>query len=89
MELIIFSLTSKLVKDSVLILPPRSDNTAREVGLVDAVRELLCLQTEPSVFPVLGSALPRETVVRRDEVSRVELDPGLVCEALQPPTWSK
>ena len=83
--MIIFSSTSKLVNDSVLVLTPWSYNTVREVGLVDAVRELLSLQTEPSVFPVLGSVLPSETVVRWYEVPRVELDPRLVSEALKPP----
>ena len=69
----------------MLVLIPWSNNTVRKVRLVDAVRELLCLQTEPSVFPVLGSVLPSETVVRWYEVPGVELDPWLVCEALQPP----
>ena len=78
-------LTSKLVEDSVPVLLTGPHHTAREVWLVDAVRKLLSLQTEPSVLPVIGSVLARETVVCGDEVASVELDSGLVSEALQPP----
>ena len=36
--------------------------------------------------PVHSSILASETVISGDKVASVELDPGLVGEALQPPT---
>ena len=42
---------SKLVDNIVLILLARPDRAAGEQGLVDAVRELLGLQAEPTMLP--------------------------------------
>ena len=38
-------------------------------------------------IPVHCAILASEAVIGGDEVASVELDPGLVSEALQPPAW--
>ena len=63
---------------------PWPDHAARKVRLVDGVRELLCLKTEPSMLSISGSFLATQTVIRWDEVAGVELNTWLVGEALQP-----
>ena len=40
---------------------------------------------QKALSPVDGPVLASEAVIGGDEVAGVELDPGLVSEALQPP----
>ena len=55
-SLVYFFITSasKFVDNIVLILLARPDHAAGEQGLVDAVRELLGLQAEPTMLPEHG-----------------------------------